>query len=107
VRLYLDDERPCPTGWVLVKTAEEAILMLDNEQVEEISLDHDLGDLDHDPERTGYTVLQHIEGKVVWEEAYYPPQIKIHTANSAARPRMEAAVASILRFTRMKQEITE
>jgi hypothetical protein len=104
VKLYLDDERSCPEGWVLVKTAEEAIFMLDNQDVEEISLDHDLGDFDHDPEWTGYTVLQHIESRVVWDDSYLPPKIKIHTANTGARPRMEAACASIERFVRLKQE---
>jgi hypothetical protein len=104
VKLYLDDERACPEGWVLVKTAEEAILMLDTQDVEEISLDHDLGDTDHDPEWTGYTVLQHIESKVVWDDSYLPPKIKIHTANTGARPKMEAARTSIERFRRLKQE---
>ena len=107
MKLFVDDERACPEGWDLVKTAEEAILMLDHEAVEEISLDHDLGDQDHDPEWTGYTVLLHIESRVVWDDAYYAPKIKIHTANSGARPKMEAGVASIERYMRLKFEAEE
>lgn len=107
MRLYLDDERPCPKGWVLVKTAEEAILMLDGERVEEISLDHDLGDQDHDQEWTGYTVLLHIESKVVWDENYHAPVIHIHTANTSARKKMELGKASIERYMKMKQAIEE
>ena len=104
IKLYLDDERTCPEGWVLVKTAEEAIFMLDYGQVEEISLDHDLGDTEHIPEWTGYTVLSHIESKVVWDVSYQAPKIQIHTANPAAWLRMKAAVASIKRYMNLKEK---
>jgi hypothetical protein len=107
MKLYLDDERDCPQGWSLVKTAADAIYMLDSIPVEEISLDHDLGDTEHDPEWTGYTVLLHIESKVVWEEDYHAPVIKIHTANPGARPKMEAGVASIERYMELKHEVEE
>ena len=102
MKLWVDDEREAPEGWTRVRTANGAICMLNSlvpGGVEEISLDHDLGDRDHDPERTGYTVLQHIEEKVVHDDSYVPPIIHIHTANAGARPRMEAAVASIRRLT--------
>ena len=106
MKLYVDDDlehRPTPEGWARVYTAEEAILMLEGDDVTEISLDHDLGDLDHDPEQTGYTVLLHIESKVVWDEEYQAPKIKIHTANPSVRPKMEAGVASIERFMELKE----
>ncbi len=104
MRIFLDDERPCPEGWALVKTAGDAIYLLDTVSVEEISLDHDLGDTEHDPEWTGDTVLLHIESKVVWEEDYHAPVIKIHTANLGVRTKMEAGVASIERYARLKKE---
>ena len=43
MKLYLDDVRECPQGWTLVKTAPEMIRCLESSEVEEISLDHDLG----------------------------------------------------------------
>jgi hypothetical protein len=43
VRVWLDDVRKAPEGWVHVKTPEEAIDLLRSGEVEEISLDHDLG----------------------------------------------------------------
>lgn len=57
--------------------------------VEELSLDHDLGV----GAGTGYDVL-------LWIEQHchlfgYAPHITIHTANPPARKRMEAAVESI------------
>ena len=108
MKLWLDDKRRCPEGWVPVYTAEEAIAILDDpiiaglDRVEGISLDHDLGDADHDPEWTGYTVLQHIERKVVWEIDYVAPALKIHTDNAGAIPKMRLAIASIDRFMRQK-----
>lgn len=43
MRLWLDDVRPAPDGWVWVKTARDAIALLAAVGVAEISLDHDLG----------------------------------------------------------------
>lgn len=107
MRLWVDDERPAPRGWYHARTAEEAIFLLDAEKIEEISLDHDLGDRDHDPEWTGYTVLLHIESKVVWDINYSAPVISIHTANEGVRRKMELGKASIERFMRLKQEVEE
>ncbi len=104
MKLYVDDERDIPEGWHSARTAAFAMYVLDHRKVEEISLDHDLGDTSHDPEWTGYTVLLHIESKVVWDDTYCAPKIRIHTANPAARPRMEAAAASIARYTKMKEK---
>lgn len=42
MKVFLDDIRPAPAGWVLVKTAEEALALLRGGEVTEISLDHDL-----------------------------------------------------------------
>ncbi len=105
MKLWVDDMRPEPKGWTRVYTAEEAISIIDDiYPIEEISLDHDLGDTDHDPEWTGYTVLVHIESKVVWDDSYLPPnKIHIHTDNAGVRSKMEAGIASITRFTKLKK----
>lgn len=44
MRLFLDDLRPAPEGWVLVKTAREMIAMMiaNDGNIAAISLDHDL-----------------------------------------------------------------
>lgn len=44
VRVFLDDEREPPAGWVLVGWPDETIALLAEGKVAEISLDHDLGD---------------------------------------------------------------
>jgi len=93
MKVWLDDERLAPKGWKRSKTAAQAVGRLVCDHVEEISLDHDLGDK-HVPEQTGYTVLQWIE-REVFEFGFLPPVIHIHTANLAAREKMLSAVRSI------------
>ncbi len=90
MKVYLDDERRCPAGWVLAKTAAEAIHLLNTEHVSEISLDHDLGP----PEAgTGYDVICHIEEQVA---AGKPMMwIYIHTANPAAAKKMHLCLMNI------------
>ena len=43
VKLWLDDVRPAPEGWVHAKTATEACDVMQSVVVSEASLDHDLG----------------------------------------------------------------
>jgi hypothetical protein len=43
INLYLDDMRPAPEGWVLVKTVAEAQEVIKLHNVQLMSLDHDLG----------------------------------------------------------------
>ena len=43
MKLWLDDERPAPEGWVLAKNLEEAKRLMATGEVSEASLDHDLG----------------------------------------------------------------
>jgi hypothetical protein len=93
MKLWLDDERVAPEGWVWVKTTGEAFHYLRTGGVKEISLDHDLGS-EH-LFGTGYDILTYIEEKVYTDDQYNPPRISIHTANPAARRRMIAAVESI------------
>jgi hypothetical protein len=91
MKLYLDDQRPAPEGWTLVKTPEQAIEHLKSRRVTHLSVAHDLGLSD---ERTGYTVLLWIEEQCA-EGGLLPPLITIHSANAGARARMDAAVESI------------
>lgn len=42
MKVYLDDVRPTPDGWVRTYTSQETIDLLTNNDVDEVSLDHDL-----------------------------------------------------------------
>ena len=93
IKVYLDDERKPPAGWKLVKWPDEVIALMKKGNVDEISLDHDLGD---DKRGTGYDVLTWLEKEVVLN-GFKPPKINIHTANISARKKMEGAKKSIER----------
>ena len=94
MRVYLDDERTTPDGWVRAYWPDEAIALLRQGGVTELSLDHDLGD---DARGTGYDVIAWIEEAVVLE-GFRPPRIAVHSANPSARLRMEAGIAAIARL---------
>lgn len=91
MKLYLDDLRSAPDGWVHVFWPDEAIALLKTGQVTHLSLDHDLGD---DARGTGYDVLLWIE-EAVAVDGFKPPEMAVHSANSAARQRMLAAIEAI------------
>ncbi|ARL91038.1 cyclic-phosphate processing receiver domain-containing protein [Burkholderia pseudomallei] len=91
MRIFLDDERETPKGWERVYWPDEAITLLRQGDITEISLDHDLGD---DERGTGYDVLLWIEEQVALN-GMTPPKMRIHSANSSARAKMLAAIEAI------------
>ena len=97
MRVFLDDVRPAPEGWVLVRWPSEVIALLEAGEVAELSLDHDLGD----DKITGYDVLVWLEEAVAMR-GFVPPTIRIHSANVVGRARMEQAIASIERLAARK-----
>ena len=98
MRVYLDDERTQLDGWVLVRCPGEVVALLDQGAVDEISLDHDLGD---DQRGTGYDVVLWGERAFV-ERGFEPPVMHVHSASSSARVRMVAGIAAIKRLARAR-----
>lgn len=95
LKIYLDDQRKAPEGWIRLTSARKAIQYLKKYIIDEISLDHDLGPRKYG---TGYDVLLYLE-QLVEENEPIPfdmlPKIHIHTSNPVARKRMEQALESI------------
>ena len=94
MRIFLDDERPTPQGWVRAFWPEEVIALLEAGGVTEVSLDHDLG---NDERGTGYDVVLWIE-EAVATRGFVPPRLVVHSANSSARAKMEQGIAKIERL---------
>jgi hypothetical protein len=94
MKVFLDDQRDTPDGWVRTYWPDEVIALLQTGQVTHLSLDHDLGD---DARGTGYDVLTWLEQKA-FDGGLPIPEIAIHSANAAAHQRMLAAVGSIHRL---------
>lgn len=99
MKIYLDDVRDAPEGWIRAKTVTEALRLLRTNTVEEISLDNDLGD----GESEGYTLLNIIEWTVA-QGTLDPPKMKVHSSNPAARKRMEAAIKQIYKLYAQREE---
>ena len=66
MKVFLDDVRPTPEGWVRCYWPQEVIELLKTGNVEVISLDHDLGD---DTRGTGMDVCKWIE-QTVFENGF-------------------------------------
>lgn len=94
IKVFLDDQRSTPEGWTRAYWPEEVIALLESGRVEVVSLDHDLGD---DQRGTGYDVILWIE-EAVATRGFQPPEIRVHSANPAARLKMSAGIRSIHRL---------
>jgi hypothetical protein len=96
VKVFLDDVRPAPEGWVRARTPEEVIELLRSGRVEALSLDFDLGFRGEEERRTGEVVLQWIEERLFRGELDFElPEITIHSANPVGRQRLQRALDSI------------
>ena len=96
MRVFLDDERATPIGWTRTYWPDEVIELLKTGGVEEVSLDHDLG---NDERGTGYDVVLWIEEAVALH-GFVAPRLHVHSANSSAREKMEAGIRSVERLAR-------
>lgn len=94
MKVFLDDEREAPPGWLRAFWPNEVIQLLQTGEVTEVSLDHDLGNDEHG---TGYDVLLWIEQEVALNR-FVPPKMHVHSANTSAREKMESAIDAILRL---------
>ena len=95
MKIWLDDNRPAPDGWIWVKTAGDAVGYLAMGTVTDISLDNDLGDINVVGD--GYMVAQYIE-----EQAYIgglpPLNIIVHTQNPVQGAKMIVAMRNAIRY---------
>lgn len=93
MKIWVDDIRPAPDGWIWAKTSEDAIEWLKVSQycnspwcgtctIEEMSLDHDLGGTD-----TTRPV-------VMWMTAhdFWPNEVKVHSANPVGIEWLEGMI---------------
>ncbi len=85
VKIWLDDIRPAPEGWIHAKSVLEAIKLFKEHypDISDMSLDHDLGD-----DMDGIKL-------VLWmaENGLWPRQKpRVHSMNPVGRTNMEALI---------------
>lgn len=95
-KVYLDDVREAPKGWIRVYTAWELKLVLSTfwDVISHVSFDNDLGE--NEPE--GYTVMDWIEELVFENNPKTIPELSVHSANPVARVRMQTVINRINSF---------
>ena len=94
-KLWVDDIRTSPPGWIWAKNYDEAVEILDAENIDLLSLDHDLGD---DEKGTGYSIACFLEARLYLEGKQPPKTILIHSANPVGRSNIERAIGSMKRY---------
>lgn len=85
INVYLDDLRDCPERFILARNALECRLLLLSNDVNILSLDHDLGEVDAE---TGYDFCKWLVEAGEYETKIYPKEIYLHTANGVGRDNM-------------------
>ena len=91
MKVFLDDERETPVNWHRTYTVEDTITALKTRQVQELSLDNDLGE----GLKEGYCVLDVLEEWVYFDHTFPVPIITIHSANAGRTPAMRQAAAKL------------
>lgn len=95
MKLWVDDERRAPEGWVWATRPAEAISALATGAVTHLSLDHDLG---IDP-TTGEAITA--RPIMLWlcemstthpQQRYWPDQVCVHSQNPVGRQWLEAMI---------------
>ncbi len=94
MKIYLDDVRNTPEGWVRTYSVEETIKLIKENQgiVSHVSLDNDLGD----GYLPGFQVLDYIEEQIHTNSDFICPEfLSVHSANPVAVSRMNTIIERI------------
>lgn len=91
MKIFLDDERPIPDGFVGVRNYHDFVRVIDSNfsVITDISLDHDLGE-----DKTGYDAALHLE-KLVYLGILPRCTISCHSMNPVDKKRIELCLCRI------------
>jgi len=90
VKLFVDDQRAAPSGWLLARSVDEAVSVLRQGDVTDMSLDFDLGD------GTGVDVLDWLKWAVEQGRVTLP-KLEAHSGSPVGRRRLEARIEQLAR----------
>lgn len=100
INLFVDDLREPPKGFVVARTVEEAIHLLETCNVKVLSLDHDMGEVDGRLNKTGYDLV-----KYFCEHGLSCQSIYLHTDNPVGRENMYETLLAASRRGFISQHI--
>jgi hypothetical protein len=80
VRIWIDDLRPAPKGYIWCKTYNQAISTLEYHiwcegGIEEVCFDHDLGE-----DKSGYDIAKYMVENQIWTKGF-----SVHSMNPVGR----------------------
>lgn len=90
-KLFVDDMRDIPAGWIGARTVSEAIAILAALPISHISLDHDIiypRSVMSDYQPLAQETFKGVAHYVALMDSKVRPQIRIHTANAGAAMTM-------------------
>lgn len=87
VNIYLDDVRKTPEGYIRCYSVNEVKDWLRTGNVQNMSLDHDLGEFEKDG-GSGYTLVKWMAEKHIWPKG----KIKIHSMNIPGKVNMLSTI---------------
>ncbi|WP_026690241.1 cyclic-phosphate processing receiver domain-containing protein [Alteribacter aurantiacus] len=96
ISVFLDDYRQAPEGYVLVETIDQCKSLLQDFNIEHLSLDHDLVS----KQRNGLMLVQ-----MMVKESLYANRITIHSANAPAGKAMYFSLLQAQKDTHMPQSV--
>lgn len=114
MKIFLDDVRDPPdNSWTVARTYDMAREMIIHNFVEEISFDHDLGEVEslylrpgtgYHP--SGYDLLCWIE-ELVLTKGLPAPRMNVHSANPVGVRKMNLAIKSLQEYAKMKEDLND
>lgn len=92
MKIFLDDKRKEPDGWVRTYTVEKTIKLLETGKVTHLSLDNDLGN----GLTEGHKVLIWLEQKLEDDSKFPMPEITIHSMNNVRHLMMKSIAKKLV-----------
>lgn len=110
IKIFLDDIRiPLDSDWNIIKTYNDFVTVIEKisfNDIEIISLDHDLGDVGGmEGEKTGYDAAKWLVDQAISRNQKLP-LIKVHSANPIGAKNIIEYVNNYLRSLDMTQTTT-
>ena len=94
MKIWFDDVRPAPDGWLWVKDVPDLLAAVEREglgNIDDISFDNDLGS----GKAEGHEALTIIEQAVMEQGIKKVPRMTAHSQNPVARQRMKVIIRRI------------
>lgn len=101
MKVWLDDVREAPDGWLWVRNAEDfkEVFACFYPHITEISFDHDIASFDHlGNEITGYHCFCIVEKHAFVNADYTIPKMTCHSSNPAGRAKILQGIRAMERW---------